>query len=449
MILVFLFTAAASLGADKLDVKEHFLDNGMKVIILEDHSAPLAAVIVSVNAGSKNEPAGESGTAHLVEHMMFKGSTHMGAEQFTEIVQRYGGDENAGTERDFTDYFAYIPSSKVEEILKLYEEIMSDVSFRPDEFLSERDVVLEELRLGLNDPYDAVFDAVTAGAYEAHPYRRPITGWISDLRTLTRDEAYSFYKTFYVPNNMRLLLVGDITENEAMRLAKEYFGKIKKSAAPPTVPTVEPEQTGERRIKIEREAFLPMVTMAWHIPAASDSDLIALKVLDQILSGGRSSRLHKELVYEKQICTSVSAWNYELKDPGLFYITCMVSKGHTAEEAENGVYGILGKLKSEPVTDTELKKASNQYLASFVFGQESILSQAFIVEYYDAFFWLQAVNELPQMIRSVTKEQVMRVASEYLTEENRTVGVLVPTPPVEPPSKMPGAMDVTPHGVRR
>ena len=431
VILITFLIATLAFSVEKLDIREHFLDNGMKVLILEDHSAPLVAVQVWVGVGARNEPRGISGVSHLIEHMMFKGTSRMEPAEFSETIQRFGGTENAGTSRDFTNYFAYVPSSRVEEAMRLWADIMRGAAFKPDEFLSERDVVQEELRLGLNDPQDAVFEAATAASYQAHPYGKPVVGWISDLQQITRDEAYNYYKTYYVPDNMKLIITGDVTETSAMRLARKHFGKMERGSEPPKMPTVEPKQTGERRVEVRREAFLPMVTMTWHIPVTKDPDMLPLEVLGQILGGGESSRLHRELVYERQICTSVSVWPYTLLDPGLFYITCMVSRGHTAEEAEKGVYEALEKLKAEPVEDRELKKAANKYLSNFVFRQESILVQAFVIGYYDGLISYEVVNQLPEMVRSVTKEQIMDVANRYLTAENRTVATLVPLRPKE------------------
>ena len=448
-ILAAFLIAALAFGAEKLDIKEHFLDNGMKVLILEDHSAPLAAVMVWVRVGARNDPTGTSGVSHLVEHMMFKGTDRMEPAEFSETIQRFGGTENAGTGKDFTNYFAYVPSSRVEEAVRLWADIMYGAAFSPNGFLSERDVVLEELRLGLNDPQDAVFEEATAASYHAHPYGRPVLGWISDVQRISRDEAYNYYKTHYVPNNMSLIITGDVTETSAMRLARKYFGKMKKGPEPPKMPTAEPKQTGERRVEVRREAFLPMVTMTWHISAASDPDALPLEVLAEILGGGESSRLHKELVYEKQICTSVSAWPYGLLDPGLFYITCMVSGGHTAEEAENAVYEILEKLKVEPVQDRELKKAANQYLSNLVFMQESILWQGFVIGYYDALLSYDIINRLPEMVKSITKEQIVDVANKYLTTENRTVATLVPLQPKEPEKLMRSMGRGVPGGTRR
>ncbi|MFQ5906565.1 MAG: M16 family metallopeptidase, partial [bacterium] len=213
VFLMVVLAACLSFGSDRLDIKEHFLENGMKVLLLEDHSAPLVAVQVWVHVGAKDDPAGMSGVAHLIEHMMFKGTSKMQPEEFSEIVQRHGGTENAGTGRDFTNYFAYVASSRAEEAVSLWANIMADAAFRPGEFLSERDVVVEELRLGLNDPYEAVFNEVTAAAYHAHPYGRPIIGWMSDVQRITREQAYDHYKAFYVPNNMSLVIAGDINED--------------------------------------------------------------------------------------------------------------------------------------------------------------------------------------------------------------------------------------------
>ncbi len=402
-----------------------------------------------VGVGSAKDPGGMSGLAHLIEHMMFKGTSRMGSEEFSEIIQRYGGSENAGTGRDFTSYFAYVPSSRAEEALSLWAEIMADAAFDPEEFLSERDVVLEELRLGLNDPHEAVFDEVTALSYTAHPYGRPVVGWISDIGSVSRNMAYDHYKRYYVPGNMTLVIVGDIAEKRALELAGKHFGKMKKAPVPPEISTQEPEQTGERRVKVKREALLPMVTMVWHIPGVENPDVLILNVIAQILAGGESSRLHRELVYERQVCSSVSAWAYSLLDPGLFYITCMMSSGRTAEEAEKTVYDMLDSLKREPVEDRELEKAVNQYVSGFVFGQESVIRQAFVLGYYDAMYSYDMVNRMPELVRAVTPQDIIEVAGKYFTEDNRTVATLVPLPVKEPERLMRGMGGQMPPGMRR
>jgi zinc protease len=449
LLILILLSALVCSGAERLDIKEHTLPNGMRVLTLEDHSAPLVTVQVWVDVGSGKDPGGMSGLAHLIEHMMFKGTARMGAEEFSEIIQRYGGSENAGTGRDFTSYFAYVPSSRAEVAVSLWADIMAGAAFDPDEFLSERDVVLEELRLGLNDPYEAVFDEVTSLSYSAHPYGTPVIGWISDVSKVSRDMAYEHYKRYYVPGNMTVVIVGDITGNRALELASEYFGKMKKAPVPPEIPTEEPEQTGERRVKVKREALLPMVTAVWHIPGVEDPDLLVLQVIAQILGGGESSRLHKELVYEKQMCSSINAWAYSLLDPGLFYITGMMSSGHTTEEAEGAVYEILERLKTEPVEKRELEKAVNQYVSSFVFGQESVIRQAFVVGYYDAMYSYDMVNKMPELVRAVTPQDIIRVANKYFTEDNRTVATLVPLPVTEPEKLMRGMGGQMPQGMRR
>jgi zinc protease len=447
-ILLFLFITTL-FGAEKLDVREHTLDNGLRVLVLEDHSAPLVAVQVWVRIGSRNDPTGMSGVAHLIEHMMFKGTNSMGSEEFSEVIQRFGGIENAGTSRDFTDYFAYVSSSRAEDAVRLWGEIIRDAAFAPNGFTSERDVVLEELRLGLNDPHEAVFDELTAIAYHAHPYGRPIIGWMSEVSSITRDQAYSHYRTFYVPNNMTLLLVGDITEDRALTYARRHFGRMERGPDPPEVPTVEPNQTGERRIEVRREAHLPMFMVAWHIPEASDPDFLPLQVLAQILAGGESARLHRELVYERQIASSVNAWAYRLLDPGLFYVTCMVSPGHTAEEVESALHEIIEGMQTEPVKERELEKAVNQYVSSFVFGQESILRQSFVVGYYDALLSWEFVNDLASKVKSITSEDILEVASKYLTPENMTIATLVPVRSEEPGGMAPRMGTEMPPAKRR
>jgi zinc protease len=282
----------------RLDIKEYHLKNGLQVLVLEDHAAPVITVQVWCRAGSRNERPGITGVSHVLEHMMFKGTKKRGAEEYDEIVQRHGGISNAFTSNDMTAYFSILPSTKVELAFDLEGDRFNRPIFR--EFLPERDVVKEERRLGENDPQDRLYEELMATAFKAHPYSNPVIGWMSDLSALTEQDMENYFHTYYSPSNLSLVIVGDVAEEEALKLAKKYFGKIKKRDAPPPMRTVEPEQIGERRVEVHREAFLPVVGIAYHIPEYVNPKSPTFQVISRILASGESSRLYQRLVYKSR-----------------------------------------------------------------------------------------------------------------------------------------------------
>jgi len=241
----------------RLDIKEHRLKNGLQVLILEDHAAPVVTVQVWCKAGSRNERPGITGVSHVLEHMMFKGTKKRGPEEYSEIVQRHGGTDNAFTSNDMTAYYSVLPSSQIELAFDLEGDRFNRPLFR--EFLQERDVVKEERRLGENDPQDRLYEELQAAAFKAHPYGWPVIGWMSDLDQLVEEDLENYFQTYYSPNNLSLVVVGDVKEKDALRLSEKYFGKTKNRGAPPSLRTVEPEQKGERRLEVHGEAQLPVV----------------------------------------------------------------------------------------------------------------------------------------------------------------------------------------------
>ncbi|MBI4640487.1 MAG: insulinase family protein, partial [Candidatus Tectomicrobia bacterium] len=261
------------------------------------------------------------------------------------------------------------------------------------------------------------------------PYRIPVIGWMSDLENFTRDDLIRHYRTYYEPNNAFLIVVGDVEAERVLKLAKTYFGSILRGVDPPKVRTREPEQAGERRAVIRREAFLPTVVMAYHIPEYTHPHNSALKVLSQILARGKTSRLYKTLVYQGQIATSINASAEDRIDPSIFVVTCNLRREKSPEEAEVAIYQEMERLKEEPVTDLELEKAVNQAVSAFVFGQESMLGQAFFIGRYHSLGSYNDLNTYVEKIQAVTKEMILEVAKRYLIQENRSVVTLIPLPP--------------------
>lgn len=429
LFIIFFFITPRLLAQEgpRLDIKEHHLKNGLQVLILEDHAVPVVTVQVWCRAGSRNERPGISGVSHVLEHMMFKGTKKRGPEEYSEIIQRHGGIDNAFTSNDMTAYYSILPSSQIELAFDLEGDRFTRPVFR--EFLPERDVVKEERRLGENDPQDRLYEELQATAFKAHPYGSPVIGWMSDLDNLTVEDLETYFQSYYSPSNLTLVVVGDVEEKEALRLAKKYFGKIKKREAPPSVRTVEPEQLGEKRVEVHREARLPVVAIAYHIPEFTHPKAPTFQVISRILASGESSRLYQRLVYEEQIATHVYGEADLRIDPGIFLLWSMVSTGHTGEDVEKIVYEEIEKLKKEPVSDRELKKAINQEVTEFIFDQESVLRQAFTIGWINVLGSYEMVNEVVEKMRGVTKEDIMETAKEFFTEKNRTVATLVPELP--------------------
>ena len=412
-------------------IQQFTLSNGLKVILLEEHKAPVVTFQVWYKVGSRNEVTGKTGLAHLNEHMMFKGTTHYGKGDFSKIVAVNGGTENAFTDRDFTAYFENFAADRVDLSLKLEPDRMTNLLVDPKEFQLERDVVKEERRLRTeDDPQSLLIEQMYAQAFMAHPYHNPVIGWMTDLDHLTRDDVYNFYKRYYLPNNATIVVVGDFDTNALLAKIKASFEPISRGDLPPAVTIVEPEQFGERRITVKKEAELPFVFSGYRTPNYASPDAYALRVLSHLLSAGKSSRLYRSLVYEKQLALDVGGeYNGLTTDPDLFYFYGVPRPGKSNAELEKALYQAIEQIKNEPVPDRELQKAKNQIEAAFVLGRDSNFFQAMQLGTMESIgAGLTYFESYLDNIRKVTKEDVQRVAKQYLVEDHRTVGILVPLP---------------------
>jgi zinc protease len=433
MVLVTSLIISYRLGwsgeAFHLDIKEFRLDNGLQVLILEDHAVPLVTVQVWYRVGSRNERPGITGISHFLEHMMFKGTPKYGPGLYTQLIQRYGGTQNAFTSYDMTAYYSVLPSARLELALDLEADRMAHLLLDPHEIKAEREVVKEERRLRENAPTGPMHEVLGALAYKAHPYNWPTIGWMSDIESITREELEAHYKTYYVPNNATVIIVGDVDTDQTMVAVRRYFESLPQGSPPPPVRPPEPPQLGEHRAEIPRPTALAALAMAYHIPAFDHADALPLEVLGQILSQGQSSRLYRDLVYQRQLATSISA-NADLRiDPGLFIIASMVQAGKTPAEVEAAVYEQVEQVTVESIADRELEKAINQALSGFVFRQDSIQQQAFTIGSFHILQSYKVINEYIERLRGVTKQDVARVARTYLTKTNRTVVTIVPMSP--------------------
>lgn len=425
-----IMAASASFASGFEDVKEYNLDNGLKVLLLEEHKSPVAVFQIWYKVGSRYEPYDKAGISHMLEHMMFKGTKKYGPKVFSRTVQRYGGSDNAFTSQDYTAYFQTFSADRIWLSLDLESDRMKNLLLDESEFLSERDVVAEERRMRHeDDPETALGEETQAAAFKVHPYRWPIIGWMETIKGWDVEDARRHYNTYYEPNNATIVIVGDFDPVKMFEAIKDRFGGIPRGPEPPVVKMVEPEQKGERRVYLEKEAQLPTIYVLYHTPNLLSPDTFALDVLEMVLSGGKSARMYKSLVYDKQLAQYADAgYSSVSKDAETFGFSAGVMPGKTSDEVEAAIYGEIEKVKTEPVSDRELQKAKNQIESSFIMGQDSNFNRAMMLGRYESVGSWKLLNTYLDGIRAVTADDVMRVAKTYLTKDNRTVGTLIPLP---------------------
>ncbi len=430
LFMVALIVAALATNSISQDLKvtEKVLPNGLKVLLKEMHKAPVATFQIWYKVGSRNECLGKTGLSHMLEHMMFKGTKKYGPKTFSQTVQRNGGNDNAFTSHDYTAYFETFAADRIGIALELESDRMQNLLIDPKEFLSERDVVKEERRMRYeDDPVNSMVEQMMSVAFSAHPYQWPVIGWMADISGLTRDELYNHYRMYYEPNNATIVVVGDIDAQKLLTRIEQYFGGIPRGPEARKVVAVEPKHLGERRVVVKRQAELPAVFAGYNVPTLKHPDSYALEVLEGVLSSGKSSRLYKSLVYEKQIALYAGGdYDNVSADQNLFYLYAGVMPGKTTEEVEKALYTEIDRFKTEPIMDEELQKAKNQIEASFIMGQDSVFNQAMLLGQFESVANWKLLEKYVDNIRAVSKEDVMRVAKEYFSEDNRTVGILVP-----------------------
>src|SRR3989304_166138 len=420
---------ARGVGARELEVFETTLENGLKVLLLEEHKAPVVTFHLWYRVGSRNEFPGRTGLAHFMEHMMFRGPRRVGGQAYSQIIRRNGGRDNAFTSQDYTGYFVTLAADRVHLPLEMEPDRMVNLLLGSDEVERERNVVMEERRLRTeDDPTSSLWEKAQAAAYTTHPYRNPVIGWMEDIRKLSREDLQAFYKTYYAPNNAVVVVVGDFKRAEPLPRIQKAFGAIPRGPDAPAVRSVEPPQTGERRVTLTREdAKLPFTMAVYHVPTLTDPDSYPLEVLEVILAGGKSARLHRSLVYEKQLALSAGAYYARVSAaPEVFSVYASALPGKRAEELEQALYAEIERFKTELVSPRELDKAKNQIEASFIFSQDSIFSLARQLASYEIVAGWRHWKAYVPGIRAVTAADVQRVAQKYFTAENRTAGVLIP-----------------------
>jgi zinc protease len=419
----------SSLSAAALEVQEHILANGMKVLIVEEPKAPVITVQIWYKVGSRNEVMGRAGLSHMLEHMMFKGTKKYGKGEFSKIIKKNGGNDNAFTSQDYTAYFENLAADKLELALELESDRLQGLLLDDKEFQLEREVVKEERRLRVEDnPQAYLVEQMFAQAFMEHPYHWPIIGWFNDLNAMTRDDLKRHYDQYYLPNNATLVIVGDVKAEAALPLIKQYFEGLRPGNPPLPEQIVDPPQNGERRIVVKREAQLPFIYLGYKVPNFKDRDVHALAVLEHIVSSGKSSRLHDALVYRKKLALAVGSSYSELStDPELYSVYAVVKPGSKIDDVEKALLIEIDRLKKEGPTAKEMQKAKNQVEARHIFEQDSVFRQAMLLGTAETVGagWQYIVNYV-ENLREVTKEDVIRVARRYLVADQLTTGILVP-----------------------
>jgi len=440
-------------------ITEATLDNGLKVLLIEAHHAPIVVVSAWYRAGSKHESYGTTGLAHLLEHMMFKGTAKYGKGEYDRVLKINGGDNNASTWFDRTNYYAVIAADRAEIALELEADRMRNALFTEKDLADEMPVVRNELERSEDSPESELYDVMTATAFREHPYHHPTIGWRSDVESITAAQIHSFYDRFYWPNHSFLVVAGDFAPQEMLAKVRKHFGPIPSGGVAPAVVTVEPPQKGERRFTLRETGRTEHLMVAYHVPRAGEPDSYALDLLGQILGSGRTARLYQALV-EPGLAVSVDADNEgPMADPVLFTLGVAIKEGETPAAVEAAIDSELERVKSEPVTAAELARAVKQNKVQFIFSRDRVISQAFRLGEAEIGPGYRFLDSYLERVQAVTPADLQRVARTYLVRDNRSVGLYLPyaegeAPPAyleasragkdAKPSRRPGG----PHAVR-
>jgi predicted Zn-dependent peptidase len=422
---------AASSVKDPVEaLQQTVLDNGLTVLTLEDHATPVVAFQMWVKAGSRDESF-HTGIAHLFEHMMFKGSKNIGPEEHARLVGSRGGRINAFTSRDVTVYHEDVTSESLPLVIDLEAERLAHLDISQATLDKEREVVLEERRLRVEDsPGGLAFEALAALTWVAHPYRWPVIGWRSDVEAVTVEACREFFDTYYSANNVVLVVVGDFDTAETLERIERAFGGIEPAEFIPRNPTTVTEQRGERRATIRDDVRIPLLYAAWHAPASGHPDGEALDVASQILSGGRSSRLYRQLVYETEQALYAEGGYWEFKDAGMFFAVAGVRPGVSIDDLEAAFFAEIDRIGDEGVTEQEVAKAKRQLEVSLVKGLDTSHALADRIGRDTVNFGrVRTLDERLAAIQAVTAADVQRVVAQYLVAEKRNVVQLIMAPP--------------------
>ena len=434
----FLFLIFAQLGwasgLEAPDTHEYHLSNGLKLIIREDHRAPTVAHMVWYRAGSMDEVNGKTGVAHVLEHMMFKGTHKVKAGDFSRLVAALGGRENAFTSRDYTAYFQQVEKSKLEDVIKLEADRMSNLNFDDAEFLKEIQVVMEERRLRTEDnPSSLLNESLMATAYMSSPYRHPVIGWMNDLQNMKASDARDWYRSWYAPNNATVVIAGDVEAEKVLAMVEEYYGVAPAHELPVRKPQIEPVQKGIKQVHVKAPADSAQLAMAWKVPRLEPGNLddpepYALELLAAVLDGYDNARLNRILVKQEKVVNDVGV-GYDMisRGPELFLISATMAKGKTVAQARTSIQKTLDELKQKGILESELKRIKVRILSEQIYKRDSIFGQAMEIGSTEMskFSW-KDIDYLLKKMQTITPEQVQTVAKKYLVDDGLTIAVLDP-----------------------
>jgi zinc protease len=423
--------AAAALGRAafrKDDIKVHRLDNGLKILLLEDHNIPNVALYTFFRVGSRNERPGITGVSHFIEHMMFNGTKKIGPGEFDRTMEFSGGANNAYTGEDMTGYTDWFPAAALESMIEMEADRMQGLVFEPQVLESERGVVASERRMGVENNNDAILsENVRATAIMAHSYHWDVIGWMSDIQGWKRDDVMNYYRTFYSPNNAVLVVVGDFDGAKALELIKKYYSAIPVGPPPPAVTTVEPPQMGPKQVIVRKEAQAPSFYMVYHAPNCQSPDFYPLSILEKALLSGESSRLYRRLVREEQLAINVFGGISESIDPMLFMFYVKPRPGADLNKIEAVIEEELTKIKTDGITEKEYQKALNMIRSEFYFGLQTISGKADGLGQSEVLYGsYEKLFTQMDSYAAVKREKIQEAAKKYLTENNKTVGKLIP-----------------------
>jgi len=444
----YLFGVALLLGSmqAQAEVFERTLANGLKVVVKEDHRAPVVVQQIWYKAGSMDERTGVTGIAHVLEHLMFKGTHSVPAGEFSKRIAAAGGRENAFTSYDYTAYFQQLHKSKLALAMELEADRMHNLNLTAADFVREIRVVMEERRLRTDDEAHALLqEKMMATIYQQHPYQHPIIGWMDDLESLTVGDAQAWYRRWYAPNNATLVIGGDVKAEEVFALAQQHYGAIPRRAMPPRRNFIEPGQAGIKRMVVKAPAELPHLVMSYHAPAlqdpARDWKPYALQILAGVLDGNESARLNKHLVREQQVASAAGAgYDATSRGPSLFTLEATPSEGRTVDDVEAALRREIAQLAGDGVSEEELQRVKAQVVAGEVYKRDSLFYQAMQIGQMESIgLGHRAIPVMLEKLQAVTAEQVREVAGEILQDDSLTVAVLDPQPLSGKPKKPQGA----------
>lgn len=417
------------LVAEEAGIQEYKLSNGLKLLLVENNSAPVVTVQVVYRVGSRNEAVGYTGSTHFLEHMLFRGTPSFNKSKGTQIAQvlnKIGANFNATTWLDRTTYYETVPADQLELALHIESERMQHAWIREKDRQAEMTVVRNELERDENEPDSIMWKHLFAHAYIAHPYHHPTIGWHSDVEGVPTSRLRQFYKEYYHPNNASLILVGDFKQDQALALVERFFGPIPSSPKPiPEMYTTEFPQQGERRFTLRRPGQLGLLQMAWHVPPVEHADSHALDVLQDVLSEGVNSRLYQALV-EKHLAVYAGAYNLQLRDPGLFIMQAKLSSESSHAQVEEAFEAVIKQIQETPPDERELSRVKNQTRASFSYQRHGTHQLATMLGEFEASSSWKGMVHYLELLDKVTPEDVQRVAKTYLLRDNRTVGLFIP-----------------------